>query len=136
MSDIFTKSKRSQVMSRIRSSGNKETELALAKLLRRNKIIGWRRHQPIFGKPDFIFRKAKIAIFVDGCFWHSCPRHATRPKTNPAFWRKKLARNQARDLTVTRTLRAQGWKVLRLWEHDLARRAQPRLLQKIHRALR
>jgi len=65
--------KRSEVMSRIRGRGNKETELALAKLLRRHAIKGWRRHQPIFGKPDFIFSKARLAVFVDGCFWHGCP---------------------------------------------------------------
>lgn len=136
MPDVFTKAKRSEVMGRIRSSGNKETEIALAKLMRHGGISGWRRHQPIFGRPDFVFREARVAVFVDGCFWHCCPRHATRPKTNPAFWRKKLARNRARDLTVNRTLRAQGWKVLRVWEHELARRAQARLLQKIQRALR
>jgi DNA mismatch endonuclease (patch repair protein) len=122
MSDIFTKAKRSDVMSRIRSHGNKATELALAKLFRKNKINGWRRHQPLFGKPDFLFPKARLAVFVDGCFWHGCPRHATQPKNNRAFWRRKFSRNKARDLLVNRELRKLGWRVLRIWECSLKQR--------------
>jgi DNA mismatch endonuclease (patch repair protein) len=130
-------------MSRVRSRGNKDTELALAKLLRWHKISGWRRHLEIRGRavlprgpkiraarqhrptfrvrPDFVFPKFKLALFVDGCFWHGCPRHATQPKNNRAFWRRKLAWNKARDRLVTRTLRAQGWRVVRIWEHELQR---------------
>ncbi|HXI71898.1 MAG TPA: very short patch repair endonuclease [Verrucomicrobiae bacterium] len=119
-SDVFTKSKRSDVMSRIRSRDNKDTELALVKLLRLHQITGWRRHQPIFGKPDFIFRKQKIALFVDGCFWHGCPRCYKRPKSNRKFWDAKAVRNQIRDRRVNRVLRQSGWLVLRIWEHDLA----------------
>ena len=85
MADVFSKSKRSEVMSRIRSRGNQATELALAKLFRRHKITGWRRNQKVFGKPDFIFPKHKLAVFVDGCFWHGCPKHGTQPKGNAAF---------------------------------------------------
>jgi DNA mismatch endonuclease (patch repair protein) len=136
MADVYSKKKRSEVMSCVRSCGNKATEIALARIFGHNHITGWRRHQPIFGKPDFVFRQAKVAVFVDGCFWHSCPWHATRPKTNRAYWKQKLARNKARDLAVTRKLRAQGWKVLRVWEHDLARQAQDRLLARLQRALR
>ena len=121
MADVFTKTKRSEVMSRIRGRGNRDTELALAKLFRRNKINGWRRNRPVFGKPDFIFQTRKLAVFVDGCFWHCCPKHASKPKNNRSFWRRKLARNQARDRLVTRTLRKTGWRVVRFWEHDLAR---------------
>jgi DNA mismatch endonuclease, patch repair protein len=97
MTDVFTKAKRSEVMSRIRGRGNKETELALAILLRKAGITGWRRNQKIFGKPDFVFRKAREAVFVDGCFWHACPKHATTPASHRAFWKRKLAKNQARD---------------------------------------
>jgi DNA mismatch endonuclease (patch repair protein) len=135
VSDIFTKAKRSEVMSRIRSRGNKDTELALAKFFRRNKITGWRRNQKIFGKPDFIFPKLKLAIFVDGCFWHGCPKHETKPKNNRTFWKNKFARNKARDVLVTRMLRRAGWRVLRVWEHELAKKNEPRLLRQIHRAL-
>ena len=83
MPDVFTKAKRSEVMSRIRGRGNKDTELALAKLLRRHRITGWRRNQPVFGKPDFVFPKLKLAVFVDGCFWHGCPKHASKSNAKP-----------------------------------------------------
>ena len=76
MSDVFTKAKRSEVMSRIRGRGNKDTEMALAKLLRANRITGWRRNQPVFGKPDFVFQKFKLALFVDG-FFASRPQSAS-----------------------------------------------------------
>lgn len=122
MPDVFTKAKRSEVMSRIRGRGNKDTELALIKLLRRHHIAGWRRNQSVFGKPDFVFPKARLALFVDGCFWHGCPKHCSTPASNRAFWKKKLAANKARDRRVNQTLRKAGWRVLRLWEHDLSMR--------------
>jgi DNA mismatch endonuclease (patch repair protein) len=122
MADVFTKAKRSEVMSRIRGRGNKDTELALMNLLRRHHITGWRRNQTVFGKPDFIFPKARLALFVDGCFWHGCPKHCNTPSGNRAFWVKKFAVNKSRDRLVTRTLRQQGWRVLRIWECALARK--------------
>ena len=133
--DIFTKAKRSFVMSRIRSRGNKNTEVALAKLFRRNKIIGWRRNHKILGKPDFVFRQVRLALFVDGCFWHGCPKHGTQPAGNRTFWKNKFARNKARDVLVTRTLRSQGWRVLRIWEHELARKNEARLLRRLQRLI-
>jgi len=135
MSDVFSKAKRSEVMSRIHSHGNRDTELALAKILRRHHLTGWRRHQPVFGKPDFVFRQLRLVVFVDGCFWHGCPQHATQPKNNRSFWRQKFARNQTRDRLVNRTLRRAGWRVLRIWEHELARKNQPRLVRRIRRAM-
>jgi DNA mismatch endonuclease (patch repair protein) len=134
MADIFNKSKRSAVMSRIRSRGNKATELALMKIFRVHHITGWRRHRPVIGKPDFIFPKSRLAVFVDGCFWHGCPRHATRPKGNAAFWQRKLSRNKLRDRQVNRTLRQSGWHVLRIWEHELARRNETQLLRRLQTA--
>jgi len=119
MPDVFTKAKRSQVMSRIRGRGNRTTELTMMKLFRRHGITGWRRHQPVFGKPDFIFRKQKVALFVDGCFWHGCPKHCRRPRGNGNYWRGKILGNEKRDRLVTKTLRRDGWRVLRIWEHDL-----------------
>ncbi len=106
-------------MARIRGTGNQSTELRLIALMRAHGITGWRRHWPVFGKPDFVFPKRRLAVFVDGCFWHGCPRHFTRPKSRQAFWDDKIAANRARDRRVTRTLRAQGWRVVRLWEHAL-----------------
>ena len=130
---MFTKAKRSDVMSRIRGRGNKATELALAGLFRAAGLTGWRRHRPVFGKPDFIFPRARVAVFVDGCFWHGCPRHGTKPGNNAAFWRRKFAANQARDRLVTRTLRGRGWRVVRVWEHEL--RSPNRVLARIRKAL-
>jgi DNA mismatch endonuclease (patch repair protein) len=136
MADVFSKRKRSEVMSQIRGRGNKDTELALAKMFRGHGITGWRRSQRIFGKPDFVFRQARLAVFVDGCFWHSCPKHKTKPKNNRAFWTKKLAKNQRRDALVTRTLRRAGWRVLRIWEHELAKKNEARLMRRIQKALK
>lgn len=135
MADVFTKAKRSQVMSRIRGRGNKDTELALAKLLRAHHITGWRRNQPVFGKPDFIFPKVKLALFVDGCFWHGCKKHCNTPANNRAFWIKKLTANKLRDRLVGRTLRSQGWRVLRIWEHELRRTNADKLCRRIESAL-
>lgn len=118
MADVFTKAKRSEVMSKIRSRGNLATELRLASLLRRESIHGWRRHLPIFGHPDFVFRTQRVAVFVDGCFWHCCPRCSNTPKNNAAFWSVKLAANRRRDKRVARRLRRIGWKVVRIWEHE------------------
>ncbi|MEW6286707.1 MAG: very short patch repair endonuclease [Chloroflexota bacterium] len=119
MSDVFTKQKRSQVMSRIRGKGNKDTELAMMRILRSGHISGWRRNQTLLGKPDFVFPKQKIALFVDGCFWHGCSKHSSIPKNNRRFWERKLQQNKERDRFVNRELRKLGWKVIRVWEHEL-----------------
>lgn len=118
----FTKAKRSEVMSRIRGRGNKATKLALMQLIRRHGVTGWHRQQNVFGRPDFLFRRNPLALFVDGCFWHGCPRCRPRPGTNRKFWNAKIARNRARDRQVSRELRRLGWQVLRIWEHDLVKR--------------
>lgn len=135
MADVFTKAKRSQVMSCIRGYGNKDTELALIRFFRSQKITGWRRKHAVFGKPDFVFPKLRLAVFVDGCFWHACPIHVVKPRNNADFWAKKLTTNAARDRLVTRTLRRNGWRVLRIWEHELSRKNLARLQQRIRRYL-
>lgn len=135
MPDVFTTAKRSEVMSRIRGRGNKGTEPALMKVFRAHRITGWRRNQPVFGKPDFIFPKLKVTVFVDGCFWHGCPKHSSLPARNRPFWRRKLTANKRRDLLVTRTLRRMGWRVLRIWEHELVRKNEMRLVSRVQRAL-
>lgn len=121
MSDVFDAQKRSEVMSAIKASGNKDTELAFAKILRLARITGWRRRYPLLGKPDFVFRHEKVAVFIDGCFWHRCYilKHAPLPKTRTEWWAEKFSRNQQRDRKVSTALRAKGWKVLRIWEHSL-----------------
>ena len=135
MADVFTEAKRSAVMAAIRGSGNKDTELRMIALFRAHGITGWRRNARVFGKPDFVFRAARLAVFVDGCFWHGCPRHATKPANNRAFWKAKLARNAQRDREVTRTLRKAGWRVLRVWECALTRTRSARTAARIARAL-
>ena len=130
MPDVFTKRKRSEVMSRIRGRGNKGTELALAGLFRKHRVTGWQRNQPVFGKPDFIFRAARVAVFVDGCFWHACQKHSNTPESNRAFWQKKLNGNKARDREVNRILRREGWRVVRVWEHEL-KSNQDRCIERI-----
>ena|ERR1043165_7339453 len=131
MPDVFSKQKRSSIMSNVRSHGNERTELALIRAFRKYRIIGWRRRQHVFGKPDFVFRKEKLAIFVDGCFRHSCPLHGSIPQSNTAFWKSKLSRNLARDRLVNVTLRTNGWKVLRLWQHDISPRNIAQSIRKI-----
>jgi len=131
MADIWTKEKRSAVMSLIRGHGNKDTELRLIKIFRLFGIIGWRRKQKLFGKPDFVFRKQRVVVFVDGCFWHGCPKCYRRPSSNKKYWDRKFVRNRERDQQVTRLLRKSGWRVLRVWEHDLK---HPRRL--LHRLAR
>ena len=107
----------------------------MAKLFHRHGITGWRRNQSVFGKPDFVFRVARIAVFVDGCFWHCCPKHSNLPANNRTFWKRKLQANKQRDQVVTQTLRARGWRVLRVWEHELVRKNEMRCLRRIQRAL-
>lgn len=136
MPDVFTPAQRSDLMSRIRSHGNRDTELALIRIFRAHRLTGWRRRQPLFGKPDFLFRAARLAVFVDGCFWHGCPQHCRMPQGNRAFWRQKIGRNRERDRLVSRTLRQQGWRVLRIWEHALARKREKSLVNRLRRALR
>ena len=119
MTDVLSRKQRSQVMAAVRSKGNRATELKLISILRSNGIIGWRRNQRLLGKPDFVFRKERLVVFVDGCFWHGCPRHGELPATNRRYWRRKLSRNKVRDRQVVTVLKQQNWRVLRLWEHDL-----------------
>ena len=134
MADVFTVRKRSEIMGRVRSRRNRSTELALASAFRVAGITGWRRHLPIPGSPDFAFPSVKLAIFVDGCFWHGCPKHGTMPATNKDFWNNKIATNKRRDLKVTAILKSNGWRVVRIWEHD-TRRHVDRAVLRVEKAL-
>ena len=133
--DVFERTRRSQIMSRVRSYGNKATELEVIRLFRAHSIRGWRRRLPIFGRPDFVFPREHLVIFVDGCFWHGCRKHRTMPTSNVDFWRRKLERNQSRDRLVRKTLRKRGWKVLRIWQHELTRANRARLIARVRRSL-
>ncbi len=150
MGDVFSKKKRSEIMAGIRSRGNRSTELEFAKLLRQNRISGWRRHlqvalprsdpqsqsQSTKVRPDFVFKARRMVVFIDGCFWHGCPAHATKPESNSEFWHAKLNGNIKRDRFVTRELRKRNWAVLRIWEHELRQgnRTMTRLKRQLERA--
>ena len=137
MSDVFTAEKRSAVMSRIRSRGNRDTELRMISLFRAAQLSGWRRNAKVFGKPDFIFPKQRVAVFVDGCFWHrhgGC-KFSYTPKSRSEFWLPKFDKNVARDRLVTRTLRKHGWRVVRIWECQLTRKTQNRVVHRLRAAL-
>ena len=115
--DVHSKEKRSYNMSRIRGK-NTTPEIALRKAL---WALGlrYRLHYKLPGKPDIVFVSKKIAIFVDGCFWHGCPAHSTKPKTNSIFWETKLQGNMERDRKNEQLLKKAGWKVFRFWEHEI-----------------
>lgn len=90
---------------------------------------------PVFGRPDFVFPKQKVCVFVDGCFWHGCPKCCRIPKSNEEFWEMKILGNALRDVMVSGALRRQGWKVLRIWEHDLNQEKNTKLHKKLQRIL-
>ena len=118
MADIFTPEKRSWVMSRIRSKDTK-IEKKTASMLRKNKIH-YRRFPKVFGSPDFVVEK-KVLVFCDGDFWHGY-QYGRKKKPPKKFWRDKIERNMERDRKVSRTLRRDGWSVIRIWEHDIEKR--------------
>lgn len=111
------------VSARMSRQGSRDTapEVAVRKLLHASGLR-YRVNVPVPGMPrrtiDIVFPKAKIAVFLDGCFWHGCPLHATHPKANAEWWRAKLDKNMARDTETTSHLTAEGWTVLRFWEHE------------------
>lgn len=112
--DTVTKEKRGEIMSKIRGESGIER---LPAFLRGFYL---RKHpRGILGKPDFANKSKKIALFIDGCFWHFCPIHHRLPKTNKRFWRNKVNRNTVRDVLVTGRLMADDWIVVRVWEHNL-----------------
>src|SRR4051812_35698946 len=133
MPDDMTREQRSRTMSRIRSSGNKSTEVRFGRLLWQAHIRGWRRRSELVGHPDFVFTRLSIAVFIDGCFWHQCPACGLEPKSNMDYWLPKLRRNVERDRATTRALRRDGWSVIRIWEHEL--RSPARVRSRMRRAV-
>lgn len=119
---------RSRTMSAIRGKNNRTTELLLRMALVRSAFSGWVTHPDLPGRPDFYFPASKLAIFLDGCFWHGCARCGHIPKTNSTFWSLKIERNRKRDRRNTRLLRKRGLIVLRAWEHSIK---EPQRLQRL-----
>jgi DNA mismatch endonuclease (patch repair protein) len=116
MADVFTKEKRSWVMSRIKGTDTKPENL-LAEKLRKSKIK-FKKYPKLLGKPDFLVEKDTV-VFVDGCFWHGCPKHYREPKTKKKFWLPKIMKNMQRDKEVARKLKKEGYIVVRFWEHEV-----------------
>lgn len=133
MADTLTAVQRSHLMSRVRSRGNETTELRMITILRAGHITGWRRGVCLIGKPDFTFRRERVVVFIDGCFWHGCRWHFRLPESNRHYWNRKIHANIKRDRKVTRSLQASRWCVLRFWEHSLADESMA--LRRITRAL-
>lgn len=131
MSDVFSEDKRSLVMKAVKSKNTKTTELALMKIFKEYGIKGWRRTYPLVGKPDFVFREKRIAVFVDGCFWHGQDCRNVTPENNAEFWAKKREYNRNHDEQVNEALEAKGWKVIRIWECELKKKNIELLLEKI-----
>jgi DNA mismatch endonuclease (patch repair protein) len=136
MADWLSREQRSRNMTSIRSKGNATTEGAFLRLLRNAKISGWRRHLNLPGKPDFVFHSRRLAVFIDGCFWHGCPRCYRMPEDNRPYWKAKVLSNRRRDRRRTRELRLLNWRVLRIWEHSLKSPVgRERILSKLRRVL-
>ena len=119
MTDIFLPKKRSEIMKAVKSKGNKSTEIRLIEFFKSHHITGWRRNSNLVGHPDFIFRKNRIAIFADGCFWHGHNCRNVNPSDNAEYWRNKIKRNKARDKAITKELRQKGWNVVRIRECEI-----------------
>jgi DNA mismatch endonuclease (patch repair protein) len=117
MVDNLTSKQRNRCMSRVRNK-NTSLELCIRKRLF-EKGYRYRVNYKLYGNPDIIFTRVKLAIFIDSCFWHGCPKHGTTPKTNTDFWQIKIDKNRDRDNEVTTYLKSIGWHVLRIWEHDI-----------------
>ena len=135
MADVFDSEKRSDIMRHVKSKKNKSTELKMIGLFRQNGIAGWRRNYPVKGHPDFVFLKEKVAVFVDGCFWHGHDCRNTRPAEHQDYWQKKRERNIKHDIEVTAAFEARGWKVLRVWECELKKKNMTLVLERIMSAL-
>jgi DNA mismatch endonuclease (patch repair protein) len=129
--DRVSQQVRSKIMASVRSV-NGSTEQKMATLLRNNKLPTFRMQWPVIGKPDFAWPKRKVALFIDGCFWHGCPRCNRPSKSNVEFWKTKVVANRRRDIRVARRLRRDGWKVLRVWECVVE---ETRTLSRIRRAV-
>ena len=129
MADVFDSKKRSDIMSKVRSNNNKSTELALIKFFKENKITGWKRNYPVKGHPDFVFLDKKIAVFVDGCFWHGHDCRNTRPSDNAG--QRKRERNIKHDKEVTAMFENRGWTVIRIWECELKKKNRDVLFDRL-----
>lgn len=133
MADIFSKTKRSDIMSKVRNKDSR-IEITLRKALWKEGFRYRKNSTKHFGKPDIVLPKYKTVIFVDSCFWHGCKKHGSMPTTRKDFWEKKIARNKERDKEVNRHYKKESWRVIRVWEHEIVKNFYPlteRLISKL-----
>lgn len=133
MADIFEKNKRSDIMKKVRSKNNRSTELRLIEIFKKYAITGWRRNYLVKGHPDFVFLSQKVAVFVDGCFWHGHDCRNTKPSDNKEYWNQKREKNKKHDIEVTEMFEKRGWKVLRIWECELKKKNESDLLKRFQK---
>jgi len=130
MTDTVSYKKRSEIMKANKPKGNKSTELKLIKIFKEIEIKGWRRNYTIAkSSPDFVFLKKKIAIFVDGCFWHGHDCRTLKPKTNKKYWDEKIKKNRERDIIIKNRIENKGWRVIRIWECEIKKDKENIILQ-------
>lgn len=130
--DRYDPKTRSAVMSQIKSR-NTGLEEKFRAMIRGQRLGRYRRCvDALPGRPDFVFSRARVAIFIDSCFWHGCPLHLRTPQSNQTYWQQKISSNQERDKAQTEKLKAEGWRVVRVWEHELAN--EDAVLSKIRNA--
>ena len=118
MTDIFSKKKRSEIMGKVKNKDSK-IETDFRKALWKKGFRYRKNVTNYFGKPDLVLKKHKTVIFIDSCFWHGCKKHRPLPTTNRKFWKNKINRNKERDREVSKYYRKLGWKIIRVWEHEI-----------------
>jgi DNA mismatch endonuclease (patch repair protein) len=134
--DTLSRTERSALMAKIRSQGNRSTETRLRLALVRARISGWQLHpKSVLGRPDFWFKAKRVALFVDGCFWHGCKRCLRLPRGNRSYWRNKIDGNVLRAEAINRELRTAGVRVLRVWEHELKNSRLDKTISRLSHAL-
>jgi len=133
MTDVLSPEQRHLNMVRIKGK-NTGPEVKLRRLLYQSGLRGYRVHHNITGKPDVVFTRQRIAIFVDGCFWHKCPFCFKEPETRKDFWLEKINKNVERDKRNDLKLSEEGWRVIRIWEHQVKKNPEE-VLELIARAL-
>lgn len=116
--DVLTKVQRRKNMQNIRSTGTKPERLIMGELKKR-KVYFAANVKNITGKPDIVFKRKKVAVFIDSDFWHGHPKYGHIPKSNTEYWEKKIEYNRKRDKKNNKALREKGWKVIRIWEHEI-----------------
>lgn len=123
MTDTVPKKKRSEIMSHIKNKDSK-IEILLRKRLWMEGVRYRKNSNKYFGKPDIVIQKYRVVIFVDSCFWHGCKKHCRIPSIHKKYWVNKIYRNKARDKEVNKHYKKMGWKILRIWEHDIEKKIE------------